>query len=223
MKLMRLSLLIVILSLFFVSDVIALTKDGELYFPMEKGRTWEYRVNKVYNVIDKEVNYTMLVTNLGWRKYGKPRKVAGSYRPFVALSKKYTYYNGFEDTYYQFYGENNKGIYLIADQKKTDPQPLEKNPPLSVLIYPIKVGTTLREDVFSGYKISKIVSTTESITVKAGTFNNCIKYEAESHIAGVIGNTTSWIAPNIGLVKSIYIGEGKYGAKVITELISYKK
>lgn len=223
MKLMRLSLLVVIFSLFFVFFVIALTKDGELYFPMEKGRTWKYRVNKVYNVIDKEEKYTMLVTNLGWRKYGEPKKVAGSYRPFVALSKKYTYYNGLEDTYYQFYGENKKGIYLIADQKKTDPQPIEKNPPLSVLIYPIKVGTTLQEDVISGYKISKIVSTNESIKVKAGTFNNCMKYEAESHISGAIGRTISWIAPNIGLVKSIYIGEGKYGAKVITELISYKK
>ncbi len=106
MRLLRLSCLVVIFSLFFAFDALAFNKDGEIYFPSEKGRTWEYEVNKVYNVIDKEVNYNMLVTNLGWRKYKEPKKIAGSYRAYVALSKKYTYSNGFDDTYYQFYGEN---------------------------------------------------------------------------------------------------------------------
>jgi hypothetical protein len=200
--------------LIFVFGGTAFNKIGEIYFPLERGRSWEYTVDKVYNNIDKQIKYKMLVKNLGEHKFGK----------MAAPSREYTYQNDTEDVYFQYYAEDYKGIYLVADRKKTDSQPKIKNPPLYTLIYPIKVGTSLKEDITYGYKITKIVSINESITVKAGTFTNCLKFKTEVHISGGgITTSTHWLAPKVGLVKSIIVGEGKYGATITTELISYSK
>lgn len=64
----------------------------------------------------------------------------------------------------------------------------------------------------------KIASRTETVTVPAGTFNNCIKLTFDNNCNDA-GITEQWFAPEVGLVKQI---EDSFGGPITSELTSAK-
>jgi len=114
----------------------------------------------------------------------------------------------------RFVQKQSDGIYMIAIQIGDMP-PLKVDNKIPLLKTPIKEGTFLDSDV--GFLLSDVSSpvishhtyslddTNTAITVPYGQFTNCIRMKYTIRGAETVNEVTFWLAPKIGLVKSIEI------------------
>ncbi|RKZ67759.1 MAG: hypothetical protein DRQ48_09390 [Gammaproteobacteria bacterium] len=188
---------------------------GSDYFPLNKGWSWKYRVTTEYSNEDESNLDWITIENLGKEEFsGK------SY--FVRRTD-----TGID--YYHNYDE--QGIYreglrtLVESEPRLDrdrryilKSPLEigtewreiSRPLLLLRVYPFRVRAGKTAQVPITYRIA---SMTETVTVPAGTFENCIKVMAEgsftTYTDAISGETEiplsieEWYAPGVGLVKQV--------------------
>ncbi|MCK4812535.1 MAG: hypothetical protein KAT14_01210 [Candidatus Marinimicrobia bacterium] len=193
------------------------------YYPLKEGYTWTYNVNNGEKI--------QSVENFEHRKLEKQK----------VIPQKIDV-NGV--TSFIFLAENNKGIYQFAKQASDAIEPAILEIPIYILKNPIKIGTTWQKDSKTMLMMEElpvtltytIESKKETVTVPAGTFENCLKVKAEASIEkdkgflGVITVTIThydWYAPNVGLIKSVKTESGNHMLTPVRESIvqleSFKK
>lgn len=102
---------------------------------------------------------------------------------------------------------------------------IDYSPPETFLPVPIELGTewTVTGEARVGFlsipvtNVAKVLAV-EDVTVPAGTFHNCLEIEQELSASGVLSfstQSTMWLAPDFGLVKSLN------SSGVIFELIDH--
>lgn len=183
------------------------TSDRASFYPLAAHRTWEYQVS--FNNGSTKVKFTNLQSRILNGKLVSPQKVDVR-----------------NQSNFSFVVDDETGVYEYASQVE-GPEPQIHSTPLYYLRYPLQVGTTwsytknttlLRsnEDPLVVPMNATIKSLNEVVTVAAGTFDKCIRIEAEGGISKDLGqimgkaNVTvkhvSFYAPGVGMVKT-YIKE----------------
>lgn len=198
------------------------------YYPLKENLEWNYLVSR--NYFGEEVSWKMTVTNMPKRELnGKtvtPQKVT---------------VNGI--ILFNFYVEDQSGIYSIAQQTFNSPEPVITKPDY-LLHFPIEIGSTYEEKgktqaLTTNIPIKvlfKVESNKETVTVPAGTFENCLKIRGvgdsiQNH--GILGKAKIhaeylvWYAPGIGLIKAVITEKSNHlmsgGGSLTTQLESFKK
>lgn len=171
------------------------------YDPTEEGITW------IYQNRTGETTKEVTVTNLAPMKVNRAKVI-----PRVQ--------NEDGRSSLSFLSENENGLWLMAVQGPAMPRPVALQRPHPLLKYPLKVGTfwmvsaytnLLKETVPIDLKY-EIDSVDEVVTVPAGTFRNCIRIKALGQArktSKALGTAVvkkeyyAWMAPDVGMVKSI--------------------
>lgn len=188
---------------------------GSEYFPLNKGITWTYDLKIQYTNEKEVVDRQLIITNLGLEKFGEKSYYVRR------TSSNIDYYHNFDEQ-----GLYREGLRTIVETKpRLDrerryvlKQPLEigtewreiSRPILMLRVYPYRVKVGKDAQVPMSYRIESL---SETVTVPAGTFNNCIKVVAEGvfkiYTDAVNGETEipvrqeEWYAPGVGLVKQV--------------------
>ncbi len=185
---------------------------GDDYFPLQSGLKWEYKLTTTY--IDETTRELVTLENIGKETYGEN-----------------TYYvrrSSYGIDYYL--NADESGVHRDALRTLVELMPRLDSSPRFVLKYPLEVGASWQVitkpiillRVFPNRHLAEatqvpmifeIVSLSETVTVPAGEFKNCIKLEAlgetEIYTDGVNGYTAipfkieEWYAPDVGLVKQV--------------------
>uniref|UniRef100_A0A7V4G8W9 Lipoprotein n=1 Tax=Desulfobacca acetoxidans TaxID=60893 RepID=A0A7V4G8W9_9BACT len=184
---------------------------AEYYCPLKPGETAIYQISFKGSALEEALNGKLVVSTLPFRHLqGKD-----------CLVVKYDF-QGFPlsiPTEFQFVVSGPEGIYLFAEQSIEDPQPKLLDPPSFVLKNPVQPGTSWEEKYLpllgeENRKVtltSVIESVSETVTVPAGTYKNCVV--VRSTLKGIsLAKTSpslqveglSWFAPGVGEVKFIF-------------------
>ncbi|MFT5396154.1 MAG: hypothetical protein ACI85N_001351 [Gammaproteobacteria bacterium] len=188
---------------------------GSEYFPLNKGMSWTYKLHTDYGDDIESTKRQLTISNLGSKKFGKKTY-------FVRrTSSGIDYYLNYDDT--GVFREALRTVVeskprLDRDRRYVLKQPLsigsewrEISRPLLILrVYPFRVRVGKDAQVPMIYRIESL---TETVTVPAGTFENCIKVVAEGSFStytdAVSGHTEipmrveEWYAAGVGLVKQV--------------------
>jgi hypothetical protein len=211
--------------LYLLSAVLLLSSCGIkplVYYPLEEGMSWVYRIDK---------NENQEVENFAVRKMGTmevvPQKIEtakGSAFRFIAVDKE--------------------GIFEYARQSVSASEPEILNKPEYILKQPLKPGSIWEEEADIALLLERIPytmkylveSNKETVTVPAGTFDNCLlikgsglaqKDKGALGIIKIAVTEDRWYAPGVGLIKSVRKESGNHvlassGEKVV-QLISYQR
>jgi hypothetical protein len=174
------------------------------YVPLKEGREWKYSIvdkNGDSIVGIKEKSNTAL----------SPTKINGKdvipVKNYDEDNKQYTL---------SFYYVDSLNAILVASQKANDAEPKLEN--IIFIKGPIKEGSSWKsKEIFF-----TIVSINDSLTVPAGTFNQCLKIKWSSKYAEII----AWYAPDVGNIKGIIrqkVDERITNKEKIMQLVSFKK
>ncbi len=188
---------------------------GSEYFPLNEGMSWTYSLKTEYSNKEESLEKELTITNLGKEKFGKKTYYVRR------TSSGIDYYHNFDET----------GLYREALRTLVESKPRLDRANRYVLKLPLAIGTEWREisrpllmlRVYP-YRVRvgkdaqvpliyRIESLSETVTVPAGTFENCIKVVANgtfnTYTDAVSGDTEipikveEWYAPGVGLVKQI--------------------
>ncbi len=193
----------------FAIFVVGCAKRQSSYFPIKAGLTWSYQYVRGGN------SGTLKFHTLDQREIGSTMAT-----PLVEEGTT---------TFTQFVVSRDSGIYEIAYQSMSDPEP-QVMLPQCVLKFPLKVGTT-----WNYYEVTYLLSSalykvnnkpvlckasaqsvSETVTTPAGTFYNCVRVVKRGKTSINVGmfymtqtlpvdiEESEWYAPDIGLVKAIY-------------------
>lgn len=171
------------------------------YDPTDEGITWIYQ-NRMGESI-KEVT----VTNLPPMRVNRTK----------VIPRRQDEDGG---SNFSFLSENDNGLWLMAVQGPAMRRPVALQRPHPLLKYPLKVGTSwkvagytnLLKEVVPIDLTYEIESVNEVVTVPAGTYRNCIRVRALGQVrktsrmlgtANVRKEYNAWMAPGVGMVKSI--------------------
>lgn len=206
--------LLTLLTIFFLSGC-SEKPVGSEYFPLNKGWSWTYNSLTDYDDEIESVKKQLTITNLGIKKSGKKSF-------FVRrTSTGIDYYHNYDET----------GIFREALRTVVETKPRMDRDRRYVLKLPLEIGTEWREisrpllllRVYP-YRVRvgkdaqvpmiyRIESMSETVTVPAGTFENCIKVVAEGSFKTYTDSVTGekeipmmveeWYAAGVGLVKQI--------------------
>ncbi len=120
-----------------------------------------------------------------------------------------------------YFGGDNKFKTTRTSYRKSGPtvwEDGEAGDSRLVLQGPFEVGGEW-DAALAGRKFHyKVVSTSETVTVRAGTFAGCLV--VRSNASGVQGSAKEYFAPSVGRVLSSFVGEE--GERRNVELLSYK-
>jgi hypothetical protein len=181
----------------------------ESYYPLKEGLRWEYTVTS-----DKSGAKKLLVTNLASREVNNTKVTP---RKFEVGGV----------SWYELMEKTGGGIYRYAEQKSEQAPPALVTPKECHLKFPLSRGnswtmTTKLEQQQLPISMS-IESVSESVTVPAGAYKDCVQVKQEGKNAegtSVLGY--EWYAPKVGVVKSIVTIKIKNKAgKVETENRTY--
>jgi len=174
------------------------------YAPFKEGREWKYSiVDKIGDSIvgRKETTYTALSHTKINGKEVIPLKCYDEEKKEYSLS---------------FYYVDSLKVIFVAQQGSGDPEPKPEN---NIIIKaPIQEGSSWKSNNIS----YTIMSINDSVTVPAGTFNQCLKIKWSLEDGEVI----TWYAPDVGHIKTIIIktvDERKIKKEKIMQLVSFKK
>ncbi|MFI5354228.1 MAG: hypothetical protein ACHQX0_01330 [Desulfobaccales bacterium] len=190
MKARLIAAILVLLPLLPVNNLYG-SEPASKYYPLKPGLTWTYMVTS-----EKTDNGKIVITNLPAKEINgvsvTPRKwdMGGVVR-------------------YHLMAMDSMGIYRYGEQQDENAEPVLTKPKAYSLRDPVAAGTTwdlpskMGEDELT---INLTVeSSTDSVTVPAGTYKDCVKIK---HVGGRKGAPISleayeWYAPEVGLVKSM--------------------
>jgi hypothetical protein len=184
-------------------------KTAKDFFPLKQGSRLEYEgvtLNESGNV---KARFKQILTVLAPREMDNQRVIPIRYENVSLL---------IQGTSIGFFGRDTKGIYCYKYQTDKDetPQalPISKNgDKFYFIINPLRKGTKI-----TGKNITiTIDSTNETVTVPAGTYNNCVKVTRKLVKSGLV--STLWFCQGIGVVKAIENTLNK--GKRIMQLSSY--
>jgi hypothetical protein len=207
------------------------------YFPLDDGRYWQYRIHRT--TMDGSVTQKYLIETLPSRELNGAK-----------VNAKQTI-----DGHQYFYHADTTGVRRVAQKLRTDAEILLNTPHDIVLPADPIIGanwqqvsqTSVLESAHapweSLYRLAQPVtldyvveSTSETVHVSAGTFDDCLRVVGHGKVAVEIGNyigraeiavtVTEWYAPGVGLVRSersetTDAAALKHGALVM-ELESYR-
>jgi hypothetical protein len=188
---------------------------GSNYFPLNKGWSWTYRVTTEYSREDESNQKWITINNLG-------EEIFSDKSYFVRRTDTgIDYYHNFDE----------QGIFREGLRTLVESSPRLDRDRRYILKSPLNIGTEWREisrpllmlrvypyRARAGKSaqvpmIYRIVSMAETVTVPAGTFENCIQVVAEgsfvTYTDAISGETEipmyiqEWYAPGVGLVKQI--------------------
>lgn len=184
------------------------------YFPLEQGRSWQYRVT--LEVLGEPREQRLMVVNLG------PVEHAGA-RAWLQRA---------QTGRAALYRRRDDGVFRVAARAAQGAQWLEDEPGHLALALPPEVGrswtlasrlrliesrTFAREDRLQPRRLPvtlryTITAVDDTVTVPAGTFERCVRVEARGRAtvpvdranakAEVQVTHSDWYAPGVGLVKS---------------------
>ena len=117
-----------------------------------------------------------------------------------------------------FFFNDKEGIIFYATQAEKDNEPKVFPHSFYYIKNPLKVGTT-----WGGGESPRgsIESVTETVTVQAGTFANCVKVKITYPQSMPMNESVYWFAEKTGIVKSSYLY--KDSAREQFELTSIKQ
>lgn len=188
----------------------------EEYFPLKEGLRWTYESsNSNGTVLRKQESKTLAPVELkeveaGHLAYGKKvTPIKSEFSPKPQSQRNSILY----------YCEEQQGLFLVAIQrydlvKEAYTQVSVHNPASFVIKYPLQSGTILSETNKDSAFHIEIESTSDVVTVPAGTFQGCLRIKHRFYRLNT--ETLAWYAPNIGFVKSI--STDNTGEAVITVL-----
>ena len=196
---------------------------SENYYPLDEGRRWEYQVYvKKKGPWDLsgpiKISAKQVCTIFPQREI-KGKKVTPMQIEQIQRGSVYTRF--------LFYVKDQNSIYEFASQKPEDVEPKIFHD--YIIKYPIKVGNSWQETETSSLEPrisvpikSTIESIDEVVTVPAGTFKECLKIKSIGFAEKVFGEEEQkwpppaknyvkierelyiWLAPNVGLIKTIF-------------------
>lgn len=190
MKNRLIAAILLLLPLLLVNNLYG-SEPASRYYPLKAGLTWTYTVTS-----EKIDNGKIVITNLPSKEMGgvtvTPRKwdMGGAVR-------------------YHLMAMDSMGIYRYGEQQDENAEPVLTKPKAYSLRDPVATGTTWdmpsklgKEELTINLTVESI---TESVTVPAGTYKDCVKIK---HVGGGKGASISleayeWYAPEVGLVKSM--------------------
>jgi hypothetical protein len=107
-----------------------------------------------------------------------------------------TYPSGSSSTSESYYKVDNSGVYLYGSSG------YPYVPPLLLFKFPLKVGNTWQVFNATGFSVEARVTSQESLTVPAGTFN-CFLVEWKMYYGTVEGDKNYfWLGQNAGIIKT---------------------
>ncbi len=184
------------------------------YFPLDEGLYWRY--NMRYEIMNGPDKSFFVVENRSPQKNGSD----WLYEQTTMAGKSY------------FYQKVNDGIKLVQQSRHGDFEDETTEQDRYLLKFPLEKGATWQSETFSRVLIRigppqktefrivalvpvrvEVESTTDTVKVEAGTFENCVRIRqtgTKFHNAGnYVGKTvvgvdeTAWYAPDVGLIKLV--------------------
>ena len=203
-----------LLLLIFFLSACSKKPEGSVYFPLQKGLSWTYKVTTEYP--DESHENELTITSLGKRSFDDK-----------------TYFIRRTSSGIDYYiNHDEQGVYREGLRTMVKLKPSLDSEKRYILKFPLEIGTNwdeisrpmvllrispIREKIREGhYNVPmsyRIASLSSTVTVPAGSFENCIKVIAE----GILGiytdamhgerevpiTTEEWYAPGVGLVKQV--------------------
>lgn len=172
------------------------------YYPLEPGLVWRYEVTS-----PQGGSGTLTVTNGGTRQIGPHRATEQRMEMEQSSASR-------------FVAEDAGGVVIVAEQRPGQSEPVPVDPPSLVLRRPVAVGDTwdagsTSTTIAPGAVISTratVESVTDSVTVPAGTFRDCIRVVSNGRVTAeaqnvegpveIIVGTRVWYAPGVGVVQT---------------------
>jgi len=153
------------------------------YWPVTVGNIWNYQ--QVTNVTSPDTNITF--TDTMKVEVTKETTLDNNTAVFEVIQSSGTY----ADTSY--WQKTDKYLFWYDDKADTEPD--------TTLVFPIEEGNSWNVHKDSSYTETMHVIGKESVTVPAGTYDDCWK-GMEIFTDGTIAETSYvWLAPDIGWVK----------------------
>ncbi|MBW6458458.1 MAG: hypothetical protein K0B52_04765 [FCB group bacterium] len=193
------------------------------YYPLQEGYVWTYNLGDASKLRTVE-NFAVRAID---KKKVIPQKVDERGR-----------------TSFSFVVQEKNGVFEYAVQPAGSTAPRVLDTPRCILKYPVRGGTTWQEEASLGVLLESVPYTMtytiekkkETLTVPAGTFENCIKVSGSGLVEkdrGVLGalkvmvSHEIWYAPKVGMVRSIRKESGNHVLTGTSESIilleSFKK
>lgn len=192
------------------------------YYPLREGLSLVYQIDKsekqrVENFRAREMNKLSVV----------PQKIETT-----------------KGTAFRFVAVDKSGIYCYAYQAPAATEPEILAQPEYILMNPLKPGKSWEAETSImllleriSYTMTYLVeSKKETVTVPAGTFENCLLIKGSRLVQrdmGALGvikiniSEDSWYAPGIGLIKSVRKESGNHvlagSSEKLIQLLSYEK
>jgi hypothetical protein len=193
------------------------------YFPLKEGYVWTYSLGDAGRLRTVE-NFAVRTMD---KKKVVPQKIDERGR-----------------TSFSFIAQEKNGVYEYAVQPAGSTSPRVAETPRCILKYPLRGGTSWQEDASLSVLLESVPYTMtytiqkkkETLTVPAGTFENCIKVSGSGLVEkdrGVLGalkvavSQEIWYAPGVGMVRSIRKESGNHvlagQSESVIQLESFKK
>ena len=222
--------------LFFVLFIIGCSNQNDSYFPLEKVKSWSYKI-EIQPEVEKKTVYKKINIALGKKKLVMDGDKKNFY-PFLR-----------EDGSIYLYNFDKSGVYRNGFAFSKDKKISKEKEKRLVLPSPLKIGKKwavesktyliLKRYPYYDYRATtkfdieyEIVSSSEVVETPVGKFKDCLlvkgvgktKFIGDSEIGAIEINITSdeWYAKGIGLVKSVRVEKTDsdlFGTTKMTQLL----
>lgn len=188
-------------------------KQGNSYFPLNKGLSWTYGVTTEYRDESKRTELT--ITSLGRQDYGEKsyyvRRTSSGIDYYLNHDEQGVYREGLRTLVELKPRLDKDRRYVLKTPMQVGTNWNEITRPLLLLrLHPYRERVGKKSQIPLEYRIESV---TDEITIAAGTFKNCIKVVAEGkteiYTDAVNGytdipiNVEEWYAPGVGLIKQV--------------------
>lgn len=205
-------------TIFLLSSLLLLSScskqlEGNIYFPLQQGLSWTYDVVTKY---PGETNRSELtISNIGKQTFDEKsyyvRRTSSGIDYFINSDEQGVYREGLRTLVELKPRLDRERRYVLKFPLVEATSWREISRPMVLLrVFPYRERVGEKSQVPLLYRIESMSST---VSVPAGTFENCIKVIAEGVIEmytdAVVGQreipitTEEWYAPNVGLVKQV--------------------
>lgn len=217
--------------------------EGHLYFPLQEGLSWKYRVTTSYS--DQKTEHELTIENLGQQEErGKTyfiRRTSSGIDYYINSDAEGVYREGLRTLVETHIRPDKDKRFVFKLPVETGTNWLQVSYPM---VFKNVVSNGQRMVDYKAPFAYTITSTNETVTVPAGTFKNCIlvrgEGQTEIYTDAINGFNEipmiveEWYAPGVGLIKqNRYELEGEiitiankpafYGGRTTLELVTFSQ